>query len=238
MAIIIDRLARSLRTQNWLALGLEFVIVVFGIFVGLQVDDWNNRRIMLRSEAGYLERLSREVDNNLKIYRETAQWMELSEAALRLYYQSLVGEDAERPTDEVLLGMFCTPGFVSPVSYDNSVLEEMLNSGLLARLQDPSLRKVLAEYRAQQNGWDQLLADSSDDFKSTFRFIDRFRQWRPATEEEGFANCVIDFEALESHERAASQIANYQRHRFWQQINHAEIANLLEQVRTLLPPVN
>ena len=42
--MIIQRLAGALRGQNWFTVVLEVMIVVVGIFIGLQVDGWNEGR--------------------------------------------------------------------------------------------------------------------------------------------------------------------------------------------------
>jgi hypothetical protein len=42
--MILRRLADNLRTQNWTAITIEFLIVVIGVFVGTQVSNWNEAR--------------------------------------------------------------------------------------------------------------------------------------------------------------------------------------------------
>ncbi len=42
--VIIRRLAGALREQNWFTVVLEVMIVVVGIFIGLQADGWNEGR--------------------------------------------------------------------------------------------------------------------------------------------------------------------------------------------------
>lgn len=234
--MLLRRVIEHVKSQNWIAVGLDFIIVVLGVFIGLQVDDWNNKRIALNFEADYLEQLARETDQNLVVYEENIEFELNNEAMTHAYYRYLNGEDVERPAEATLLRMLCHPGFVSSPPYDNSVLEEMIASGMLARLQDRSLRSALANYRATQKTWDQLVIDSSDEYKKIFRFIDQFRQWRPATVDEGFGNCAIDFPALESHERALSYVANYQRFSYWHHRNLTEIAEILAEVKGLLPP--
>jgi len=39
--MILHRLAEGVRAQNWFTVIVEVLIVVVGIFLGLQVDDWN-----------------------------------------------------------------------------------------------------------------------------------------------------------------------------------------------------
>lgn len=54
------RLSRSLKQQNWLAVGLDFLIVVVGVFIGLQVQEWSERRAMDQRTARSMERLERD----------------------------------------------------------------------------------------------------------------------------------------------------------------------------------
>ena len=39
--MILRKLAAAMKEQNWVTVVLEILIVVVGIFVGLQVDGWN-----------------------------------------------------------------------------------------------------------------------------------------------------------------------------------------------------
>ena len=42
--MILRRLAEGVRQQDWFTVVVEVLIVVVGIFLGLQVDDWNEGR--------------------------------------------------------------------------------------------------------------------------------------------------------------------------------------------------
>lgn len=42
--MILRRLTQHVKGQNWLAVGLDFLIVVVGVFIGLQVQQWTNQR--------------------------------------------------------------------------------------------------------------------------------------------------------------------------------------------------
>jgi hypothetical protein len=39
--MILRKLAEAFHKQNWFTALIEILVVVIGIFVGLQVDDWN-----------------------------------------------------------------------------------------------------------------------------------------------------------------------------------------------------
>ena len=51
--MILRRLTDHIKTQNWFAVALDFAIVVLGVFVGMQVNNWNVARVE-RAHADYL----------------------------------------------------------------------------------------------------------------------------------------------------------------------------------------
>jgi hypothetical protein len=64
------RLAEGIRKQDWFIVVLEILIVVFGIFAGLQVDDWNRARLerVEKYEDGrdiLLEDLAKSIEHEL-----------------------------------------------------------------------------------------------------------------------------------------------------------------------------
>lgn len=42
--MILSRVIEHVKAQNWTAVALDFLIVVIGVFVGLQAQEWNRRR--------------------------------------------------------------------------------------------------------------------------------------------------------------------------------------------------
>ncbi|MDH3362123.1 MAG: hypothetical protein OEM50_01590 [Gammaproteobacteria bacterium] len=59
--MILSRLAEAARTQNWFTVVVEIIVVVVGIFIGLQADDWNQRRLDRNDEQVFLNRLHEEL---------------------------------------------------------------------------------------------------------------------------------------------------------------------------------
>lgn len=55
--MILRRLAQNLKDQNWTAIAIEFVLLVLGVFLGIQVANWNEDRQQSALQAQYLERL-------------------------------------------------------------------------------------------------------------------------------------------------------------------------------------
>lgn len=55
--MLLRRVMQHVKDQNWVAVGIDFVIVVVGLFIGIQVASWNNARRDREAEALYLDRL-------------------------------------------------------------------------------------------------------------------------------------------------------------------------------------
>ncbi|GJL91348.1 hypothetical protein [Hyphococcus sp.] len=59
--MLLRRITEHVKAQNWTAIALDFVIVVTGVYLGLQVQEWSVERDRQRSEGQYLTRLHSEV---------------------------------------------------------------------------------------------------------------------------------------------------------------------------------
>ena len=51
------RLLNHVRNQNWTAITVELLVVILGVFIGLQVDNWNQSRIENNDARSYYDRL-------------------------------------------------------------------------------------------------------------------------------------------------------------------------------------
>ena len=55
--MILRRVITHVRNQEWTAIGIDFLIVVLGVFVGIQVSNWNAARADVRLGQAYVARL-------------------------------------------------------------------------------------------------------------------------------------------------------------------------------------
>ena len=82
--MILRRLAQQLREQNWAAIAIEFVLLVLGVFLGIQVANWNEDRQQAARQVHYLERLRidfvgirERIQEHFLIYRDAVDGGEL-----------------------------------------------------------------------------------------------------------------------------------------------------------------
>ncbi len=55
--MILRRLSQSLKEQNWTAIVIEFILLVSGVFLGIQVANWNEERQRNKQSEVFTERL-------------------------------------------------------------------------------------------------------------------------------------------------------------------------------------
>lgn len=59
--MILRRLSEHVKAQNWFAVAIDFVIVVVGVFVGLQVNNWNATLQDRSRETSYVAGLAEDI---------------------------------------------------------------------------------------------------------------------------------------------------------------------------------
>lgn len=64
--MLLRSISKHLKEQNWFAVILDFLIVVFGVYIGLQASNWNTQRQDRMDEAAFLEQLHNDLAVSLK----------------------------------------------------------------------------------------------------------------------------------------------------------------------------
>jgi hypothetical protein len=63
--MFIRKLTGHVKDQNWFVVGLDFVIVVVGVFIGIQVANWNEARLEYQKETDALVDLRNELEASI-----------------------------------------------------------------------------------------------------------------------------------------------------------------------------
>lgn len=162
--MILRRVTEHVRAQNWLAVGIDFVIVVVGVFIGLQVANWNSERLD-RIEAGnVLERLEQEFQMHLE---RTDLSLVRHEASLAAAARLINGVRDRRLVEESLTrDVGLVTGFSTPTG-PSTTFQELVSSGRLRLVRGNDLRRELLQYndyvslvRSQYGVFTQPLVES------------------------------------------------------------------------------
>jgi hypothetical protein len=65
--MLLRRVMEHVKTQNWFAVGIDLVIVVVGVVIGIEVANWNDVRNDQAGLVASLERLDNEVTLNIEM---------------------------------------------------------------------------------------------------------------------------------------------------------------------------
>jgi hypothetical protein len=63
--MILRSITQHVKDQNWFAVALDFIIVFVGVFVGLQVSNWNEAQTFDNREVELLHELKSEMENSI-----------------------------------------------------------------------------------------------------------------------------------------------------------------------------
>ena len=143
--MIIKRIAIGLTKQNWSTLALEILVVIIGIFLGLQADSWYESKSRNRELDSYLSALADELANTAWMRTNYVHWHERVIAGLKKVLTTLDG--ASLTEDEEELAYFALTHVGNPPTSPqrSAVLSAMQAAGMLQLIESPDLRQLLGE---------------------------------------------------------------------------------------------
>ena len=142
--MILRRLAQAIQRQDWFVVFLELMIVVVGIYIGLQVDDWNRARQERALEQVYLERLLEDMTGTIADFNANLHWDKDRLTTQQLVLDSLrAGELA--PEDEASFETgIAYAGLHNPIQRRWGTVEELKSTGNIALIRDLELRSAIS----------------------------------------------------------------------------------------------
>lgn len=141
--MILRRVIAHFRKQEWTAIALDFLIVVIGVFVGLQVNNWNGARADRELGDQYTIRLVADLEQDLA-----------DNLVLLAYYDQVLASvvDADRllaspdanPKDLVAAAYRASEFSNNPT--DRATWDQIVSSGHLGLLPSQEVADGLSEY--------------------------------------------------------------------------------------------
>ena len=141
--MILRRLSQSLKEQNWTAIWIEFVLLVAGVFLGIQVSNWNEQRLTEKKAGMFTERLRD--DLRVEVWRYSA---------INLYYDDVLSNarkalaalegSAPLSNEALLIAAYRATQYAEYVQY-RATYDELTSTGNMGLVTDLSLRKMATE---------------------------------------------------------------------------------------------
>jgi hypothetical protein len=162
--MLLRRLSQSLKEQNWTAIWIEFILLVTGVFLGIQVANWNATQQDHKREAEFIKRLDSDFQKiDVRLTDNISRWELKTTSTLRV----LADLDSFQKTGrwprtkaEMLADLNDTFNARIPAPRSATYIE-LLSDGQLGLIRNTKLRNALLEYDAQvgysMTGFDVLV---------------------------------------------------------------------------------
>ena len=158
------RIRQHIKDQNWLAVGLDFFIVVAGVMIALQVANWSEARSSKEGATNTLIRLKNEAEINVTALEDRILAIETSRLVRDRALLALAECDG---TDEALAAVSETiqemSGDILPSFVDSSLRELTRSDRFLDFLSD--------EFRVDLNVYDARLADERSQLEINYQLM-------------------------------------------------------------------
>jgi len=157
--MILQRLTSALRKRDWLSVVIETLIVIFGVFLGLQLGNWNSARLDRAQGQVLLDLVRTEVANHDTAYassiRNANLWLE------ELRYVDAVMQDPEiaRNDPTHILVSLLFSAYKSNPMVSREVFDGLQSSGDIAYIRSASVRAALRDYYAETARWQNVADD-------------------------------------------------------------------------------
>ena len=187
---------KHVKTQNWFAVVLDFVIVVFGVFIGIQVANWNEARAFVDKETQLLIELKSEIEAGVDSTRWKGDaYLQVTEAAARSL--AVLSKEVECKSDcwMVLVDLMHASQW-QDARINRSIYDEMRRLGL------PSNRNIFESIEGilAQNEGNAVIFDDKPVYRN------RIRQLIPFSAQQFYwVNCYTYVRGVETYSRDCPQ---------------------------------
>ena len=153
--MLLRRFMQHVKDQNWFAVGLDVVVVIVGIFLGMQVTEWNDARKEQITSDEYMSRIITDLNSDINLFNTV-----ISAAEIRLSKGLFIRDlyNGYQPTEDEyseLLKTVRLAGFTFRAKVNDNTFEALKSSGTLHLIPTANIRDELFSYYGFLNHTDQ-----------------------------------------------------------------------------------
>ena len=187
--MILRRFADALRQQNWTAIAIEFALLVLGVFLGIQVANWNEERETQRKAAVFTARLTEDLRKEAWGYEWIITYNQETNANQRRVLDAMAG-DIPLSDEQFLISAYRATQYKENNRY-RATYDELVSTGTIGLIADQALRETAGNVFAAP--WLDQIAEQTRN--SEYRKL--FRESVPADVQEALlARCGDGFGTL------------------------------------------
>lgn len=142
--MLLRRVTQHVKTQNWFAVFLDLLIVIFGVFIGIQVSNWNEKIAGEKQAQVLLKRLYEDLNNEQEFFNSQLSYKTI----VRSYAMTAVDalNDENSVSDEAfVVGTYQASQVDRSMSY-RATYNEMLSTGQINLIESETLKGLIFAY--------------------------------------------------------------------------------------------
>ncbi|RCL88719.1 hypothetical protein [Hyphomonas sp.] len=144
--MILRRLTTALRKQDWVTVVIETLIVVFGVFIGLQVNNWNDAQAENRRSIQALGELRSEYEDIAVVVDELVAFYEGVIGDLQIVVATVHADEITDEAKGALIRALSYGDVFGDPPPPSGTFRDLQSAGDLRIISDKALRLRLIEY--------------------------------------------------------------------------------------------
>lgn len=170
--MVIRRIREHVGAHNWFAVAIDLAIVIIGVFLGTQVNNWNESRLEAAKAGSYRARLLDELDFNARQFRaQVAYYGEVRDHGLAALAM-MRGKQELVPRDFLIDAYQLSQ--IDTNAAKSYIYDEMTSSGLISLLGDETTQATASDYYLTLATNDRTLKEVFP-YRSTIRSVMPFQ---------------------------------------------------------------
>ncbi|WP_340694190.1 hypothetical protein [Hyphomonas sp.] len=140
-----------MKDQNWFAVALDFLIVVIGVFIGVQIGNWNQSSQERRLFDESFARAIVEIQTNLSVIEDERATISARLPVVQQAIEDLRACRTDADAKSHIEAAFAPLGVLSGYNLDTKALDQLINNDNFLPYQTPDMRKRLMALSTRLN---------------------------------------------------------------------------------------
>lgn len=150
-----------LRRQDWAAVAIELIVVIVGVFIGVQASNWNETRKDRQTARSYIERIREDVSNDLKLFDRGDAIADARIAQIAVLSHTARNPETAKAAPARFLTALEKAAWRSYEPVEPRAYAELVAAGKLNLVTPVALREAMAAYYVQIARWAPIASDQA-----------------------------------------------------------------------------
>jgi hypothetical protein len=172
--MILRRIADGLRRQDWTTVFIELLVVVLGLLLGLELNNWSNDLKDRRLVADYYDQLILDLEADVATGERGVHSADRHTAMGNIIYKAATQGNLDGISDEDLVLGLVIAGYTERPLITRHTYEELISTGSLRLIEDAEIKRALRNYYSgDQRGrqWDVLIQHEQMRYRDAIRGV-------------------------------------------------------------------